>query len=467
MAIDVETAWNFALGLNAAAGLTPSEEMLEMIEKNKRGEMSDEEILERLREKYAFDLEALGKRAVVAKYELQKLTTEQKNKALITVANTLKAEKEYIIGCNALDIQKGEANNMHPGLLDRLRLTEERIDAMAEGLLQIVELPDPIGECMEAFDRPNGLHIEKKRVPLGVIGIIYESRPNVTADAFGLCFKTGNAVILKGGSDAIQSNMAITEVIRTGLKNSGITEDAIQLITNTDRQVTAKFMKMKEYVDVLIPRGGAGLIRAVVENSTIPVIETGTGNCHIYVDRDADMDMAVNIIMNAKTQRIGVCNACESLLVHKDAREALLPALKSALDSKNVEIRADERVREVIDGCLEASEEDYATEYLDYIISMKTVDNVEEAIAHINKYNTKHSECIITMDAETAEKFLNGVDAACVYVNASTRFTDGFEFGFGAEIGISTQKLHARGPMGLKELTSYKYEVRGNGQIRG
>ncbi len=413
------------------------------------------------------NLENMGQLAVAAKYELQGLTTEVKNNALKMVADALKCNKEKLLQANAIDIKNGEENGMHPGLVDRLRLTDARIDAMAEGLLQIVDLPDPIGECLEAFERPNGLHIEKKRVPLGVIGIIYESRPNVTADAFGLCFKTGNAVILKGGSDAIHSNTAITEVIREGLESAGVTEDAIQLITDTNRAVTAQFMKMKEYVDVLIPRGGAGLIRAVVENSTIPVIETGTGNCHIYVDKDADVDMAVSIIMNAKTQRIGVCNACESLVVHKDIRQELLPALKEALDTKNVEIRADERIREVIGGCLEATEEDFGKEYLDYILSMKTVDSVEEAIAHINKYNTKHSECIITKDAETAEKFLNGVDAACVYVNASTRFTDGFEFGFGAEIGISTQKLHARGPMGLKELTSYKYQVTGTGQIRG
>lgn len=413
------------------------------------------------------NLEAMGKQAVAAKYSLQALTTEQKNHALAVVAENLKNNREKLLAANAADIKNGEENGMHPGLIDRLRLTDARIHDMAEGLLQIAELPDPIGECIEAFERPNGLYIEKKRVPLGVIGIIYESRPNVTADAFGLCFKTGNAVILKGGSDAIHSNMAITEVIREGLQQAGVTEDAISLITDTDRQVTAQFMKLKEYVDVLIPRGGAGLIRAVVENSTIPVIETGTGNCHIYVDRDADIDMAISIIMNAKTQRIGVCNACESLVVHKDVRERLLPPLKAALDEKKVEIRADERIREVISGCLEATEADYGAEYLDYIISMKTVDSVEEAIAHINRYNTKHSECIITHDFEGAKKFLNGVDAACVYVNASTRFTDGFEFGFGAEIGISTQKLHARGPMGLKELTSYKYEIRGNGQIRG
>ncbi len=413
------------------------------------------------------DLTLLGKQAVAAKYELQNLTTEVKNKALKAVAKALTDNTEKLLEANAKDVLAGEANGMHPGLVDRLRLTEARIEAMAEGLLQIVDLQDPIGECMESFKRPNGLSVSKVRVPMGVIGIIYESRPNVTADAFGLCFKTGNAVILKGGSDAIHSNMAITEVIRMGLKEAGVTEDAIQLITDTDRAVTAQFMKMKEYVDVLIPRGGAGLIRAVVENSNIPVIETGTGNCHVYVDKAADIDMAVNIIMNAKTQRIGVCNACESLVVHTDVREALMPALKAVLDTKNVEIRADERIREVIDGCLEVTEDDYATEYLDYILSAKTVDSVEEAIAHINKYNTKHSECIITADNETAEKFLNGVDAACVYWNASTRFTDGFEFGFGAEIGISTQKLHARGPMGLKELTSYKYQITGTGQVRG
>lgn len=413
------------------------------------------------------DLTLLGKQAVGAKYELQNLTTEVKNEALKAVAKALTDHTAKLLEANAKDVAAGEANGMHPGLVDRLRLTEARIVAMAEGLLQLVELPDPVGECMESFERPNGLSIAKVRVPMGVIGIIYESRPNVTADAFGLCFKTGNSVILKGGSDAINSNMAITEVIRMGLKEAGVTEDAIQLITDTDRAVTAQFMKMKEYVDVLIPRGGAGLIRAVVENSNIPVIETGTGNCHVYVDKTADIDMAVSIIMNAKTQRIGVCNACESLVVHTDVREALMPALKAALDTKNVEIRADERIREVIDGCLEVTEEDYATEYLDYILSAKTVDSVEEAIAHINKYNTKHSECIITKDTETAEKFLNGVDAACVYWNASTRFTDGFEFGFGAEIGISTQKLHARGPMGLKELTSYKYQITGNGQVRG
>ena len=413
------------------------------------------------------DLQAMGKAAVVAKYLLQKASTEEKNNALNHAAQCLLARQQEILEANAVDIDNGVKNGMHPGMIDRLRLTPERIEGMAEGLQQIEALPDCIGEVMERFERPNGLKIEKRRVPLGVIGIIYESRPNVTADAFGLCFKTGNAVILKGGSDAIHSNIAIVRVLRAALHESGITEDAIQLIEDTDRAVTAAFMKLKEYVDVLIPRGGAGLIRSVVENSTIPVIETGTGNCHIYVDREADVDMAVKIIFNAKTQRIGVCNACESLVVHKDIREALLPKLAEALRTKNVEMRGDEGIQEILTDCVPATEEDYGTEYLDYIISMKTVNNVEEAIAHINKYNTKHSECIITENAENAEKFLNEVDAACVYVNASTRFTDGFEFGFGAEIGISTQKLHARGPMGLKELTSYKYTICGNGQIRG
>lgn len=412
------------------------------------------------------DLQAMGQKAVAAKYLLQKADTDTKNKALLRAAAQLRERQAQLLEANARDIENGEKNGMHSGMLDRLRLTPERIEAMAEGLCQIVALPDYIDEVMERFERPNGLLIEKRRVPLGVIGIIYESRPNVTVDAFGLCFKTGNAVILKGGSDAVFSNIAIVKVLRNALKESGVTEDAIQLIEDTDRSVAAAFMKLNEYVDVLIPRGGAGLIRSVVENSTIPVIETGTGNCHVYVDKDADLDMAVKIIFNAKTQRIGVCNACESLVIHRDIKEAFLPKLAGALRTKNVEMRGDEEVRQVLPDCTPAAEEDYGREYLDYIISMKTVGGVDEAIAHINKYNTKHSECIVTENNETAEKFLREVDAACVYVNASTRFTDGFEFGFGAEIGISTQKLHARGPMGLKELTSYKYTVRGNGQIR-
>ncbi len=407
----------------------------------------------------------LGKNAVEAKYELQRLSADQKNHALHRVAEALVANSQLILQENAKDIARGEEKGMHPGLLDRLRLTLERIEGMAEGLKQVTALPDPIGEVLETIERPNGLHIEKRRVPMGVIGMIYESRPNVTADAFGLCFKSGNAVILKGGSDAICSNMVITKVIRDALRKSGITENGVQLIASTDRAVAQEFMRMKEYVDLLIPRGGAGLIRSVVENSTIPVIETGTGNCHIYVDRDADLEKAIPIIINAKTQRIGVCNACESLVIHEAIKEQLLPRLEEAMRAYHVEIRGDEGVRQVID-CVPATEEDYGKEYLDYIISMKTVSSVEEAVSHINRYNTRHSEAILTENQETAEKFLNEVDAACVYVNASTRFTDGFEFGFGAEIGISTQKLHARGPMGLKELTSYKYRIVGTGQIR-
>lgn len=412
-------------------------------------------------------LKEMGARALNTKYALQKLTATEKNKALLHASEALLSHTEEILSANEKDIKAGKEKGMHEGLLDRLALTETRIAAMAEGLRQIAALEDPIGEIMDTFIRPNGLKISKVRVPLGVIGIIYESRPNVTADAFGLCFKAGNAVILKGGSDALLSNKAITVVLRNALQESGICADALQLIDSGDREITKAFMKMKEYVDVLIPRGGAGLIRSVVENSTIPVIETGTGNCHIYVDREADLNMAVNIIINAKTQRIGVCNACESLVIHKDIKDAFLPVLAEGLRAHHVEMRGDEAVREVLSDCLPATEEDYASEYLDYIISMKTVADVDEAIAHINKYNTKHSEAIITKNELTAEKFLKEIDAACVYVNASTRFTDGFEFGFGAEIGISTQKLHARGPMGLKELTSYKYQIHGNGQIRG
>lgn len=412
------------------------------------------------------NLTEMGKRAAAVKYRLQSLTAEEKNRALEYAARALREHEPEILAANARDLQQGRAGGMHPGLLDRLQLNSARIAAMAQGLEQVAALPDPVGELLESFERPNGLRIEKRRVPLGVIGIIYESRPNVTADAFALCFKAGNAVILKGGSDALTSNRAIAQVLRQALEDCGIDGDAIQLITDTDRSVTMEFMRLKEYVDVLIPRGGAGLIRAVVENSTVPVIETGTGNCHIYVDKDADIDMAIPIIVNAKTQRIGVCNACESLVVHEAVREALLPRLQKAFAEKQVEIRGDERVCAAIDGAVPATEEDYGREYLDYIISMKTVDSLEEAIDHINRYSTHHSESIITANPVAAERFLNGVDAACVYVNASTRFTDGFEFGFGAEIGISTQKLHARGPMGLRELTSYKYRITGNGQIR-
>lgn len=412
------------------------------------------------------DLESMGQRAAAAKFELQRLSAEKKNEGLKKAAEELVADTKHILEENGRDIINGEKNGMHPGMIDRLRLTEDRIKGMAEGLHQIIALDDPVGEVLEAFTRPNGLHIHKCRVPLGVIGIIYESRPNVTADAFGLCFKAGNAVILKGGSDAVFSNIAITAAIRRALSACGVCEDAIQLIESTDREVTAQFMKLNRYVDVLIPRGSSGLIQSVIANSTIPVIETGTGNCHIFVDETADLEKALPIIINAKTQRIGVCNACESLLVHKAVKEKFLPMLAKALKEHSVEMRADDEIREIITDALPATDEDYGTEYLDYIISMKTVSSVDEAIAHINKYGTKHSDAILTQNKENADKFLREVDAACVYVNASTRFSDGFEFGFGAEIGISNQKLHARGPMGLKELTSYKYTIEGDWQVR-
>ena len=411
-------------------------------------------------------LDEIGMYAMAAKPHMQLLGTTKKNQALEAVANALNEKADYLIAENEKDMQAGKEAGMHQGLLDRLLLTKDRIAQMAEGLIQIAGLEDPIGEVLSMKKRPNGLLIGQKRVPLGVVGIIYESRPNVTADAFGLCFKTGNAVILKGGSDALHSNIAIVASIRRTLAECGVDENAIALIEDTSRETTTELMKMNGYVDVLIPRGGAGLIRAVVENATVPVIETGTGNCHIYVDESADLDMAVNIIFNAKTQRIGVCNACESLVVHENIKDALLPKLAERLKEKNVEMRGDKASEEACSDIIPASDEDWGKEYLDYILSIKTVKSTAEAIAHINRYNTGPSEAIITENYTNAEKFLDEVDAAAVYVNASTRFTDGFEFGFGAEIGISTQKLHARGPMGLEALTSTKYIIYGNGQIR-
>lgn len=408
----------------------------------------------------------LGMNAKEAENTIRTITTDQKNQVLAAVADHLVESTDKLLEANAADVTNAKQNHMPEGLVDRLMLSPERIEGMAEGLRQLVALEDPIGEVTGMKKRPNGLLIGQKRVPLGVVGIIYEARPNVTADAFGLCFKTGNVVILKGGSDAIHSNEAIVDCIRESLKACGITENAIQLIADTSRETAAEFMKMNEYVDVLIPRGGKGLIKAVVNQSTIPVIETGTGNCHIYVDESADLDMAVNIILNAKTQRVGVCNACESLLVHANVKEKLLPVLAQKLKEKHVEMRADKEAHELMPGSVDATEEDWGTEYLDYILSIKVVYSVDEAIAHINHYNTGHSEAIITNDYTNAQKFLDEVDAAAVYVNASTRFTDGFEFGYGAEIGISTQKLHARGPMGLLALTTTKYIIYGNGQIR-
>ena len=411
-------------------------------------------------------LEKLGQNAKDAEVVLRNLSTNDKNRTLETVAQALTDHTEEILKANALDVENGKKNQMPEGLIDRLMLNADRIGGMADGLRQLVGLEDPIGEVTGMKKRPNGLLIGQKRVPLGVIGIIYEARPNVTSDAFGLCFKTGNVVILKGGSDAIHSNTAIVKCIREALVSAGITENAIQLIEDTSRETAAEFMKMNQYVDVLIPRGGRGLIRAVVNQSTIPVIETGTGNCHIYVDETADLQMAADIVINAKTQRVGVCNACESLLVNRRVKDEFLPVLAERLKEKHVEVRADNDAGELMPGAVPATEEDWGTEYLDYILSVKVVDSVEEAIAHINRYNTKHSEAIITNDYVHAQKFLDEVDAAAVYVNASTRFTDGNEFGFGAEIGIGTQKLHARGPMGLLALTTTKYIIYGNGQVR-
>lgn len=411
-------------------------------------------------------MEDLGMCAKKAAKTVQYLGQTQKNTGLRMAADELIAQQEYILEENEKDIREAQENGMKPSLVDRLCLTRERIEGMAEGLRQIGELPDPIGEVISMNERPNGLKIGKRRVPLGVVGIIYESRPNVTADAFGLCLKTGNVTILRGGKDAIHSNIAISKVLKEGLKKAGITEDAVILVEDTSREHVDEMMRLRDYIDVLIPRGGKQLIDNVVNHSTVPVIETGTGNCHIYVDEYADVEMAANIIENAKTQRTGVCNACESLVVHEKIAEKALPLICQRLLAKGVEIRGDERARAIIPEMKAATEEDWGTEYLDLIISVKTVDSFEEAVEHINHYNTGHSEAIITNDYQNALKFQDYIDAAAVYVNASTRFTDGFEFGFGAEIGISTQKLHARGPMGLEALTTSKYIIFGNGQVR-
>lgn len=411
-------------------------------------------------------LQLLGKNAKKAAVLLGKAGIEEKNQALLAVADALEAKAEYLIEENQKDIEHAKQNQMSEALIDRLALNETRVAGMAEGIRQVVSLEDPIGTVSNMKKRPNGLLIGTKRVPIGVIGIIYESRPNVTADAFSLTFKTGNAVILRGGSDAIHSNTAITNVIRQTLEQCGVTPDAIQLVTDTSRETATKMMQMNGYIDVLIPRGGAGLIRSVVQNATVPVIETGTGNCHVYVDQYADLSMAVKIVDNAKTQRLGTCNTCESLVVHKEIAEKAVPAIVSALKAKDIEIRGDERSMQLDSYIIPAVEEDWGTEYLDRIISLKIVDDIDEAIAHINRYNTKHSEAIVTQNYHNAQKFLDEIDAAAVYVNASTRFTDGFEFGFGAEIGISTQKIHARGPMGLEALTTTKYIIYGDGQIR-
>ena len=412
-------------------------------------------------------MEELGKRAVSAKETVAFLNVIQRQEGLILAADALVAQQAYIIEENQKDIMLARKNKMTEPLIDRLLLNENRIRKMAEGLREIAALPDILGEIISMKIRPNGLQIGEKRVPLGVVGIIYEARPNVTADAFGLCFKTGNVAILKGGSAAANSCRAVAEVIRGALVKKGMEPDALILVEDTSREAALEMMRMKEYLDVLIPRGGASLIASVVENSTVPVIETGTGNCHIYVDEFADIRMAAEIIENAKTQRLGVCNACESLVIHEKIAEEALPVICDRLLAKGVEIRGDEAARQIDERIAWAQESDWGQEYLDAIISVKIVPTIWDAIRHINKWNTGHSEAIITKDYANALYFQERVDAAAVYVNASTRFTDGNEFGFGAEIGISTQKLHARGPMGQEALTTKKYVIFGNGQIRG
>lgn len=411
-------------------------------------------------------LEEIGRKVKETTRKLNNMSTKQKNQLLRKVAQEIKNHQKEILEANQKDVEKAIKNGMKESLIDRLKLDENRILDMAKGIEKIADLSDPISETIEGKTLENGLEILKRRVPLGVIAIIYESRPNVTLDAFGLCFKTGNAVILRGGTDAIYTNIAITNIIKNALISLEINPNCIWLLEDTSRETTIQLMKLNQYVDVLIPRGGAGLIKTVVENSTIPVIETGTGNCHIYVDEFADLEMALSIIENAKTQRTGVCNACESLVIHKAIAKQFIPLLVETLAKKQVEIRGDKEACEISNSIQLATEEDWGTEYLDLILSLKIVNNLEEAITHINQYSTKHSESIITKNYENARKFLNEIDSSCVYVNSSTRFTDGGEFGLGAEIGISTQKLHARGPMGLKELTTTKYVIYGNGQIR-
>jgi glutamate-5-semialdehyde dehydrogenase len=416
------------------------------------------------------NLEELCKQAHEARIKVGTLDAELKNDTLCLAADIMLAHEAEILAANEKDLENGRERGLSESLLDRLALNHERLEGMADGLRQVAKLDDPVGEVLSMKNLKNGLIIGKKRVPIGVIGIIYEARPNVTSDAFGLCFKSGNCVILKGGSDAICSNIAIVAALQEALTKMQIPAGTLSLIESTDRETTGAFMKMKDYVDLLIPRGGAGLIQNVVNNATIPVIETGVGNCHVYVDEYADLDMAVDIITNAKTQRVSVCNACESVVVHRAVATEFMPMLYDALKEYDVQMRCDSYALSCLDGDLplavEAVDEDWGKEYLDYIISVKTVDSLDEAIAHINKYNTSHSETIVTRDYDICQKFLDEVDSACVYVNASTRFSDGNEFGFGAEVGISTQKLHARGPMGLEALTSYKYTIYGNGQIR-
>jgi glutamate-5-semialdehyde dehydrogenase len=413
------------------------------------------------------ELETLGQQAKTAARRLGVVSTAQKNQALLAMADRLLTEQDRILAANAVDMAMGKTKGLSPALLDRLLLTPARIEAMAEGLRQVAALPDPIGECVSGVRRPNGLEIRKVRVPFGVIAMIYEARPNVTVDAAGLCLKTGNAVILRGGSEAIESNKMLAAVLIEAGQRSGLPDGTISLIETTDREAVNRLLKLNRYIDVIIPRGGAGLIRTVVENSTVPVIETGIGVCHTFVDESADLEMAADIAFNAKVSRPGVCNAMETLLVHRAVADALLPLLLERYARAGVELRGCAETAARHAAVRPATEEDWATEYHDFILSVKVVGSLDEALDHIERYGTKHSEAIVTRDYDNARRFQQQVDASTVYVNASTRFTDGFEFGFGAEIGISTQKLHARGPMGLVELTSYKYLVDGNGQIRG
>ncbi len=413
------------------------------------------------------DTEKMGLAAKAAERILGVADTNTKNKALEAMADALEANADKIISANEADLANGASSGMKESLLDRLRLTSARIAGMADGIRQVAALADPIGEIIEGSVRPNGMKIQRVRVPLGVVGIIFEARPNVTSDAAALCLKSGNACILRGGKEAIHSNMAIADVLRQSVQSAGLPSDCIQLVSDTSRESANQMMRMNQYLDVLIPRGGAGLIRTVVENSTVPVIETGVGNCHVYVDSTADTEMAANIIYNAKTSRPSVCNAIETILVHKDIAEKALPVIKARLDEKKVELRGCERTRAILgDSVVPATDSDYATEFLDFILACRVVDSLDEAIEHIAKYSTGHSECIVTSDYFSAEKFTSSVDSAAVYVNCSTRFTDGGEFGLGAEIGISTQKLHARGPMGIRQLTSSKFIIQGDGQIR-
>lgn len=412
-------------------------------------------------------IEELGAKAKAAEGAIAAASAMEKNAALKAIADALNENAARIIEENKKDIAAAEANGISKVMTDRLMLDEKRIAGIAEGVCGVIKLDDPIGSVDYGTVRPNGLKIQKVRVPLGTIGIIFESRPNVTVDAAALCLKSGNTCILRGGKEAYHSNKVLCEIMRSAVKSAGLPEDIIQFVDDTTREVTTQLMKCSKYLDVLIPRGGAGLIKAVTENATVPVIETGVGNCHVYVDESADPEMAVNIVDNGKTQRPSVCNAIESLLIHEKCAEKILPMIKARLDEHNVQLRGCEKTRAILGECVvPATEEDYATEFLDYIIAVKIVKDIDEAIAHISKYSTKHSECIVTNSLANAEKFQKRIDAACVYVNSSTRFTDGSEFGFGAEIGISTQKVHARGPMGLKELTSVKYLINGNGQIR-